>query len=359
MDIRQTFLNLTKFTYIHGNEYLLEKYMPSNIQKDKFGNYFIKIGESSTMFTCHLDTASRKFEPVKHVFKNNLIYSDGSTILGADDKAGMTILLYMIEKNVPGLYYFFIGEEVGCVGSNAASNLDFSMYKRCISFDRRGYSSIITHQLGQRCCSEKFANSICEEFKTKNLFYEPDPTGVVTDSAMFTEQIPECTNISVGYNNEHTKSEYQDILYLKKLSQACIELEWDSLPVERSIVKIKSLNNWGPADEEFFEEEVYTKKIENEQYCDVTVKISINDREYLAKVKDSKLEEEKYFIKNWIDKSVSYEDVSQIEWDGQSCYLIYEDYFREYIGEREELIHVIDQLDDISLNDLKILKVIK
>ena len=45
--------------------------------------------------------------------------SKRKTILGADDKAGMVILLYMIEKKIPGLYYFFIGEEVGCIGSNA------------------------------------------------------------------------------------------------------------------------------------------------------------------------------------------------------------------------------------------------
>jgi len=305
MDIKNKFLELTKLTYIYGTEHLLENHLPSGFERDQFGNYFYKIGDSQTMFTCHLDTATDKVQKVKHVIKGNIISTDGSTILGADDKAGMTVLLYMIEKNVPGLYYFFVGEEVGCIGSNAASAMDFSSYKRCISFDRRGYSSIITHQLGGRCCSDIFANSICKELKPYNLFYEPDPTGVVTDSAMFTNQIP----------------------------------------------KIKEdFRSWGPADEEFIEEEIEES---------AKIKVTINDVEYLATIKSSKVKEEKYFITNWINRSSSYTGFKEVEWDGKSCYLLYDNSYKEYIGEREELIHVIDNLCDISIHDLNIIKKFK
>lgn len=350
MYIKNKFLELTKLTYIYGTEHLLEKYLPSGFEKDQFGNYFYKIGDSQTMFTCHLDTATDKVQKVKHVIKGNIISTDGSTILGADDKAGMTVLLYMIEKNVPGLYYFFIGEEVGCIGSNAASAMDFSSYKRCISFDRRGYSSIITHQLGGRCCSDDFAKSLCEKLKGHNLFYEPDPTGVVTDSAMFTNQISECTNISVGYFKEHTKSEYQDILYLRKLAQACVEVDWESLPSLREPKIKEDFRSWGPADEEFIEEEIEES---------AKIKVTINDVEYLATIKSSKVKEEKYFITNWINRSSSYTGFKEVEWDGKSCYLLYDNSYKEYIGEREELIHVIDNLCDISIHDLNIIKKFK
>jgi hypothetical protein len=66
MDIKNTFVNLTKFTYTHGKEFLLEKYLPKGFEKDRFDNYFYKIGDSETMFTCHLDTATSKFEKVNH-----------------------------------------------------------------------------------------------------------------------------------------------------------------------------------------------------------------------------------------------------------------------------------------------------
>ena len=43
--------------------------------------------------------------------------------------------------------------------------------------------------------------------------YKKDEGGVYTDSAEFTDIIPECTNISVGYYKEHTVNETQDIQY--------------------------------------------------------------------------------------------------------------------------------------------------
>jgi hypothetical protein len=233
MNIKNTFINLTKFTYTHGDEHLLEDLLPKNIQKDEFGNYFLKIGETHTLFTCHLDTATYKTEKVTHVEFDNFIKTDGTTILGADDKAGVTILLWMIEHKIPGLYYFFLGEEQGCVGSRLATKLDFSNYKRCISFDRRGYSSVITNQLGQICCSDEFAIDLSKKLTEQGLKYSPDPTGIFTDSAMFMDIIPECTNLSVGYFNEHSESEKQDIVFLEKLCKVCLEVDWESLLTER------------------------------------------------------------------------------------------------------------------------------
>jgi hypothetical protein len=45
-----------------------------------------------------------------------MISTDGTTTLGADD-TGVSVLIWMMKHNIPGLYYFFIGEEVGCIGS--------------------------------------------------------------------------------------------------------------------------------------------------------------------------------------------------------------------------------------------------
>jgi hypothetical protein len=234
MNIQETFLKLTRKTYPHGTEHKLRGMLPKGHKIDKNGNYFLKIGESKTIFACHLDTVSKSEVKVNHVIENNMIKTDGKSILGADDKAGMTILLYMISKRIPGTYYFFIGEEVGCIGSKAAvKDDDFSNYERIISFDRRDTYSIITHQSWRRCCSDDFAKVLSEEYIKLGLDLKPDDTGVGTDSAQFIDVIPECTNISVGYYKEHTHEESQDIEFLEKLCIACTLINWEALPAVR------------------------------------------------------------------------------------------------------------------------------
>ena len=250
-DIKEKFLALTSHTYPYGHEDKLKHFLPQNVSKDKHGNYYYKIGSSKTIFACHLDTVSKEFRPVKHVIENNIIKTDGTSILGADDKAGVTVLLYLISQRIPGTYYFFIGEEVGCIGSKAASGNDnFSDYERIVSFDRRDICSIITFQAGQRCCSEDFANALTEKYTELGLKLKPDNTGVYTDSAEFTGIIPECTNISVGYYSEHTHSERQDIEFLDKLCKASALINWESLPSVRNpkIKEYKKYNNYSSSE---------------------------------------------------------------------------------------------------------------
>ncbi|WP_138493015.1 M20/M25/M40 family metallo-hydrolase [Paenibacillus pinistramenti] len=77
-------------------------------------------------FTCHMDTVmpGRGIKPV--ITEDGWIRSDGTTILGSDDKAGLASLLEVIqvlkENNIPhGQVQFVItvGEESGLVGSRA------------------------------------------------------------------------------------------------------------------------------------------------------------------------------------------------------------------------------------------------
>ena len=248
----ETFLRLTSKTVPYGHEDRLVDSMrelfPKGMQKDEWGNYFYKVGDSRSIFAAHLDTVSKEYVTVTHVFDGDLIKTDGRTTLGADDKAGITVLLWMIQNNVPGLYYFFIGEEVGCIGSGkAAKSMDFSHinpvpksgfykgnYDRIISFDRRDVGSVITFQSSSRCCSDDFADALCRELnQTRKMSYKKDTGGVYTDSAEFTHLIPECTNVSVGYYKEHTTNESQDIIHLTNLAEACVKVDWEKLPTKR------------------------------------------------------------------------------------------------------------------------------
>lgn len=256
MNIKETFLELTSRTYPHGTEEKLFPILHSKVdglQTDEFGNLYIKIGESDVMFTSHLDTATSALSPVKHVFEENIIKTDGTTILGADDKAGVTIMLNMIENKIPGLYYFFLGEEVGCIGSKKVAEVQkkekIEGINKVISFDRRSTSSIITHQTSRRCCSEEFGEALSKALNDVEITfsYKNDDTGVLTDSVQFISIYPECTNISVGYYSEHTFSERQDIVHLEKLAEACLKVNWSDLPVKRdpSVTEYKSYGSYG------------------------------------------------------------------------------------------------------------------
>ena len=223
MNIKQKFLELTSRTYPHGTEEDIFPLLNDELQKDEFGNLFIKIGESDVMFTSHLDTATSALTSVNHIFDGKIIKTDGKSILGADDKAGVTIMLYMIENKIPGLYYFFLGEEVGCIGSKKVANKlkteKIEGINKVISFDRRGTDSVITFQSSQRCCSEKFGEELSKQLNLadETFSYKNEPTGILTDSVQFIKIYSECTNISVGYRSEHTFSEQQDIEHLLHL----------------------------------------------------------------------------------------------------------------------------------------------
>jgi hypothetical protein len=237
-DFMTTFLNLTEYTVPFGYESRLEKYLPAGVQKDDFGNYFLRIGDSQTLFTSHLDTSSYLREKVNHVIAGSIIGTDGSTILGGDNKAGVTILLYLISQGVPGTYYFFAGEESGCLGSKDALKNDpnfFTQFKRAVAFDRRGTGSIITHQRCERTCSDKFAVALSDEFLNLGMIYNADPTGVFTDTAIFVDVIPECTNLSAGVWHEHYNDEYVDIALVEQIAKAAAGINWEGLPASRFV----------------------------------------------------------------------------------------------------------------------------
>lgn len=368
MDIKEKFLSLTSRTYPHKTEYELFDKLPQNLDMDEFGNLFIKIGESDVMFTSHLDTATSALTEVNHVFDGDIIKTDGKSILGADDKAGVTVMLYMIEKNVPGLYYFFLGEEVGCIGSKKVAEkhkIDKLPYiNKVVSFDRRGTDSVITFQAGSRCCSDKFGEELSKQLNSveSTFKYSNDPTGVYTDSAQFVSIYPECTNISVGYYSEHTFSERQDINHLIKLAEACTKIDWKSLPSERDPSKVEyksyGYGAWGWDDWDYPYESSRVNKTNAYKPVEKSERIHFWDEEYRyvssmeinkstgelisIDIDSERLSSEEEAIYEFLDDiDLEYTSMS---WDGKKLKVVYED-GRTTEATRQELEEYIDCLD--------------
>ena len=198
--------------------------------------YVVGDGKDPTLFCSHFDTADSVSTAVHHGFYNSTIHTHCKSILGADDKVGVAIMVYLIINKVPGTYYFFAGEEVGRRGSLAAveENPDkFKRFDRAISFDRRGTGSIISKQLGSLCASDGFVDGLVRAFGAHSIKMENDPTGLYTDTASFADIIPECTNISAGFDNEHTAYETLNIDYAWQIARAAAAISWDSLPTNR------------------------------------------------------------------------------------------------------------------------------
>lgn len=209
------------------------------VQWDAHGNHWIKVGESETIFTCHTDTVGSLLTRSQLTLVNGKL-SNKRGVLGSDDSAGVFVMLRMIDEGVPGLYVFHASEESGCRGSRAFVAEHQEMlkgYRRCVSFDRRGTSSVITCQSPGRCCSTEFALELCERLTTAvglvPLSFKPDDGGSFTDSASYMSVVPECTNISVGYTGAHGASEQLDVAFLLSLADHACFVDWESLPTKR------------------------------------------------------------------------------------------------------------------------------
>ncbi len=228
---------------------------------DEAGNIHVdtrKGPQHRTMFTSHTDTVHRDGgdNPIRLDTSNPKAVvwrASSGSCLGADDGAGVALMVHMIEAGVPGLFVFFRGEEVGGVGSSwLADNMPQALdgIDRCISLDRAGYGDVITHQAGERCCSDAFADALAGAITTDDftLAFLPDSTGVFTDSANLTRIVAECTNLSVGYAAQHGDGEWQDVTFLQRLVERLVTVSWDALPVERKLFEVekngKKIQGW-------------------------------------------------------------------------------------------------------------------
>ncbi len=222
---------------------------PLGVTMDAAGNVIKQIGESNVLWSSHTDTVHHKDgrQKITVTHENVMLATDNeSNCLGADCTTGVYIMTEMIKANKPGLYVFHYGEERGASGSRfiAKNKKMLEGIDIAIAFDRYGFDSIITHQ-GGRCCSEEFSKSITEQMP----HLKSDSGGVFTDTANYDHIVPECTNLSVGYNGHHSNFETQDLDYLKFFIPKIIALDTKQLVVHRDPKAKTSVTDFWDDDE--------------------------------------------------------------------------------------------------------------
>ena len=207
--------------------------------QDEYGNVFVEVcGGSDKLFTAHTDMIVIPNTKQEVLYDANLqvAYTSGKCTLGADDGAGMWLLMELLKAGVPCWLAFFRAEEVGGLGSQFAAKDNpefFKSFTHCISLDRRGTGDVITHQSWGRCCSDALADHLSRALNAHGLNYAPCDGGIFTDSANFTDIIPECLNVASGYNNEHRNEEELDVDHLLRLRDALVKIDWTTMPVKR------------------------------------------------------------------------------------------------------------------------------
>lgn len=211
------------------------------------GNIVATVGKSKTLFSCHVDTVHSMNESNKlqalaydpamgHLCLSN---RNDSSCLGADDGAGIYVMLKMILAKVPGAYVFHVGEECGCIGSRSMLGQEYEWLKtfdRAIAFDRPDTYEVIVTQSGQECASADFGQRLADALNlTEGLDYKVSHKGVITDTKVYAGVIPECINLGVGYFAQHSPDEYLDVEHLERLVTAACRIDWEQLMPARVI----------------------------------------------------------------------------------------------------------------------------
>lgn len=186
----------------------LEKFGIPEVTMDTNGNIIATKGKAEyyPTFVAHMDTVHsivprKEWKPR---WKGDKI--SAPTGIGGDDKVGIATALWLL-KNVPvGKAIFTVDEEVGAIG---AENLDMS-YLNDVGYmlqtDRRGNGDLITDYMGTTTGSKEFLDVVIPA--GKRFGFEED-SGVFTDVMILGPKGEiSAVNISSGYHNPHSKSEY-------------------------------------------------------------------------------------------------------------------------------------------------------
>lgn len=213
---------------------------PLDMNIDAYGNLYKRIDDKSrVLWSCHTDTVHSHGGAQRLTVSPNgvVVVSDkASNCLGADDTSGVWLMRELILAKKPGLYVFHREEECGMHGSAFIAKKTPELLKDidiAIALDRRGFDDVITHQAGGRCCSQAFASDLAAALNADGCSYKPSSYGIFTDTASYVDIVPECTNISVGYDDQHTRRENQSLPFLASLRETLLSVDPNKLSVDR------------------------------------------------------------------------------------------------------------------------------
>ncbi|MEI3611903.1 M20/M25/M40 family metallo-hydrolase [Pseudogracilibacillus sp. SO30301A] len=169
------------------------------------------------LLNAHLDVAT-ELAPGRSIIKENGIWRSTEGILGADDRAGVAVLLHIAEKLIDSTfrgkvkYIFTVEEECGLVGASKVD--DYFLWGTDAAFviDRRGTGDIVTSCWGSHpFCDVNFGKLIEQIADESGLVKWKCTSGGSSDTRIWAEHGIQSVNLSTGYRNEHTDDEFLDV----------------------------------------------------------------------------------------------------------------------------------------------------
>lgn len=194
--------------------YLKKHYTGLKIRVDKVGNIYVTKGKAKyyPCMAAHIDQVG-KYKGQIFIFRHNNIMigigEHGQQVnLGADDKNGVWIALQMLKYEPVFKCAFFVGEEVGCIGSSSCDMSFFDNAKYVIQCDRRNGGDFINETYSTELCGDDF---VSEELKAKYGY--KNTYGMMTDVETLKERGLKvaCCNMSCGYYNPHHDNEFTNV----------------------------------------------------------------------------------------------------------------------------------------------------
>lgn len=210
-----------------GNEGRIRKHVREQltpyvdrITVDEAGNLLAikKYGPGLTvLLNAHLDTVE-EIVPMRIILKQQHIWSSSEGILGADDRAGINVLLAiaktLTKKQFNGTikYIFTVEEEIGLCGARALQKTFLWDVDMAFVVDRRHTSDIVISR-GEtaRFCSVQFARAIERVAALEEFSQWKTTPGGSSDTAVWASQGIQSVNLSAGYDFEHTDMEQLDV----------------------------------------------------------------------------------------------------------------------------------------------------
>lgn len=189
----------------------------NDVHIDDYGNLLAKKtygnGNGATlMLSAHMDTVHRVKKDRKLIEKDGVIRSNKGA-LGADDRAGITIILTVLEQmaniefNGTIKIAFSREEEIGCIGSSKINPDFYKDVDLAIVVDRKGNRDIVAG-CGSAFCSNSVGEFMEEVAEMTGMQGWKCVEGGISDAMTFAQEGINSVNLSAGYRNEHTDSEY-------------------------------------------------------------------------------------------------------------------------------------------------------
>lgn len=207
-------------------------------------------GDFPVLLVAHLDTVHATL-PLEMIYDNTTDTLSSPQGIGGDDRCGVYMILNIIKKHKCSVL-FCEDEEIGCVGADKFVNSDIAkdlQFNYIIEFDRRGKNDAVFYN----CDNPEFEN-----FITKT--YYKTSWGSFSDISIIAPFL-QCAavNLSCGYYNAHTVSEYVVMAEMEEsIKQACNILERTTANDKFEYIEATHFNyTFDKYDYDFYDEKEY------------------------------------------------------------------------------------------------------